>query len=67
MNGIYREFDMQGNQILELPVKDNSVQGKGWVLEDGVRIPQKYSGGFVQEKMTSPGPQNSDAPEDQVE
>ena len=67
MNGIYREFDMQGNQILELPVKDNSVQGKGWVLEDGVRIPQKFSGGFVQEKMTSPGPQSSDAPEDQVE
>ena len=50
MNGVYREFDKQGNQILELPVKDNFVQGEGWILENGVRIPQKFSGGFVCKK-----------------
>ena len=41
MNGIYREYDTQGNQIMEIPVTDDKSKGKGWILENGVRV-QKY-------------------------
>ena len=38
MNGIYREYDRQGRQIMEVPVKDDSVKGDGWILEDDKRV-----------------------------
>ena len=48
MNGIYREFDRTGKQIMELPVKDNFAAGMGWTLDDdGKRIPMRFSGGFA--------------------
>ena len=38
MNGIYREYDRQGNQIMEVPVENNNVKGDGWIVENGKRI-----------------------------
>ena len=35
MNGPYREYDAQGQQILEIPMSDNKAQGVGWQRRDG--------------------------------
>lgn len=42
MNGIYREYDTRGRQIMEVPVVDDKVDGHGWVLENGRRIPKIF-------------------------
>ena len=33
MNGIYREYDTQGVQTIELPVVNDKPNGNGWILE----------------------------------
>ena len=38
MNGIYREYDRQGRQIMEVPIQNDSVKGDGWILENGKRV-----------------------------
>ncbi len=35
MNGPYRQYDTQGQQILEIPMRDNKAQGIGWQRRDG--------------------------------
>ena len=35
MNGPYREYDAQGQQIPEIPMLDNHAQGVGWQRRDG--------------------------------
>ena len=35
MNGPYREYDAQGRQILEIPVRNNDAHGIGWQRRDG--------------------------------
>ena len=52
MNGVYREFNKQGEQILEMSVKDNFVEGDAWVIENGQRVQKRFSGGFVYEKKS---------------
>ena len=32
MNGVYREYDQQGKQILEVPIKNNVANGNGLIL-----------------------------------
>ena len=38
MNGIYREYDLQGRQIMEVPVQNDNVNGEGWVMENGKKV-----------------------------
>ncbi len=35
MNGPYRQYDAQGQQVLEIPMKDDQAQGMGWQRRDG--------------------------------
>lgn len=35
MNGPYRQYDAQGQQVLEIPMRDNKAQGVGWQRRDG--------------------------------
>ena len=44
MNGIYREYDRQGNQIMEVPVENDGVKGDGWIVEDGNRVLKTFVG-----------------------
>ena len=43
MNGLYREYDMQGHQTMEMPVVDDIPTGEGWILENGVRARKRFS------------------------
>ena len=43
MNGLYREYDMQGHQTMEMPVVDDIPTGEGWILENGVRARKYFS------------------------
>ena len=47
MNGVYREFNWQGEQILEMSVENNVVEGDAWVVENGQRIQKRFSGSFA--------------------
>ena len=42
MNGIYREYDEQGRQTMEMPVVNDVPNGEGWILENGVRARKKF-------------------------
>ena len=42
MNGVYREYDNRGQQIMEVPVADDKSDGEGWILEDGVRSRKRF-------------------------
>ena len=46
MNGIYREYDIQGVQTMEMPVVDDVPHGDGWILENGIRVPKKIRKGY---------------------
>ena len=46
MNGIYREYDRQGRQILEIPVENDKAHGEGWSLENGRRVIKKFRQGY---------------------
>ena len=46
MNGIYREHDRNGQQILEIPVENDEAHGEGWSLENGKRIVKKFRYGY---------------------
>ena len=46
MNGIYREYDQQGQQILEIPVENDKAHGEGWSLENGRRVIKKFRQGY---------------------
>ncbi|MBQ4084501.1 MAG: hypothetical protein IJC30_02440 [Alphaproteobacteria bacterium] len=35
MNGPYRQYDAHGQQVLEIPMRDNKAQGVGWQRRDG--------------------------------
>ena len=43
MNGIYREYDRQGRQTMEMPVVNDIPTGEGWILENGVRARKSFS------------------------
>jgi len=47
MNGIYREYNTQGVQTMEMPVVDDIPTGEGWILEDGVRARKSFSNRMV--------------------
>ena len=47
MSGVYREYDQQGRQILEVPVENNNANGNGWVMENGKRVLKT----FIHEKV----------------
>ena len=47
VNGIYREFDKRGRQIIEMPVRNNIPEGDGWLFENGKRIKIKFRNEFV--------------------
>ena len=42
MIGVYRECDRQGNQVMEVPVKDDKSEGEVWILENGVRSRKRF-------------------------
>ena len=42
MNGIYREYDTQGVQTIEMPVVNDKPNGNGWILENGIRTHKKF-------------------------
>ena len=44
MNGIYREYDRQGRQIMEVPVQNDKVKGEGWVMENGKKVLKTFFG-----------------------
>ena len=44
MNGIYREYDRQGRQIMEVPVQNDNVKGEGWVMENGKKVLKTFFG-----------------------
>jgi len=46
MNGIYREYDRQGQQIFEIPVENDKAHGEGWSLENGRRVIKKFRQGY---------------------
>ena len=46
MNGIYREYDRNGQQILEIPVENDLPHGEGWSLENGKRVVKKFRHGY---------------------
>ena len=42
MNGVYREYDTQGNQIMEVPITDDKSDGEGWILKNGIRARKRF-------------------------
>ena len=52
MNGIYREYDMQGRQTMEMPVVDDIPTGEGWILENGTRSRKSFSNRMVSKSRT---------------
>ena len=42
MNGVYREYDNLGQQIMEVPVVNDKSDGEGWILENGVRRRKRF-------------------------
>ena len=48
MNGIYREYDSQGQQTVEIPVVEGIPQGKGWSMENNVRAYKKFERSYGQ-------------------
>ena len=46
MNGVYREYDRSGQQILEIPVENDQPHGEGWSLENGKRVVKKFRHGY---------------------
>lgn len=47
MNGIYREYDTQGVQTMEMPVVNDIPTGEGWILENGTRSRKSFSNRMV--------------------
>ena len=43
MNGVYREYNTQGDQTMEMPVVNDIPTGEGWILENGVRARKRFS------------------------
>ena len=43
MNGVYREYNTQGDQTMEMPVVNDIPTGEGWILENGVRARKYFS------------------------
>ena len=52
LSGIYREYNSQGQQIFEIPIKDGKGNGQGWILENGRRVPKVFSNGVISERTT---------------
>ena len=50
LSGIYREYNSQGQQIFEIPIKDGQGNGQGWILENGRRVPKIFSNGVISER-----------------
>ena len=42
MIGFYREYDNQGQQIMEVPVVNDKSDGEGWILEKGVHSRKRF-------------------------
>ena len=51
MNGIYREYDQQGRQIMEVPVRDNQIDGDGWIIENGKKVNKTFRNEYVYNKI----------------
>ena len=52
LSGIYREYNSQGQQIFEIPIKDGQGNGQGWILENGRRVPKVFSNGVISKRTT---------------
>ena len=52
MNGIYREYDTQGVQTMEMPVVNDIPTGEGWILENGTRSRKSFSNRMVSKSRT---------------
>ena len=52
LSGIYREYNSQGQQIFEIPIKDGKGNGQGWILENGRKVPKVFSNGVISERTT---------------
>ena len=46
MNGYLSEFDREGNQISQIPMKDNTPHGEGWILQNGNKTERWFKNGF---------------------
>ena len=64
VHGTYSEFDEQGNQIMEVPVRRSVVQGEGWVREDGKRVKKQFYSGFTPARKA---PRKRKVPREQTE
>ena len=42
LNGLYCEYDRQGNKTMEVPATGCEFRGTGWISENGVRRQIKY-------------------------
>ena len=49
-SGVYREYNSQGQQIYEIPIKAGKGNGRGWILENGRRVPKVFSNGVISER-----------------
>ena len=52
MKGLYREYDKQGRQTMEMPVVDDIPHGDGWILENGTRSRKSFSNRMVSKSRT---------------
>jgi len=51
LNGVYREYDRNGQQIMEIPLKDNRVSGDGWILKNRKRTLKSFSNGKIGKRI----------------
>jgi len=48
VNGIYREFDKNGQQIMEIPIVNNRASGSGWYIDDrNIRLEATFKKGAI--------------------
>lgn len=52
MNGVYREYDRQGRQIIEIPIQNDEAHGEGWAMEGGKRVPKVFRRGYFMRGRT---------------
>ena len=49
INGICREYDKNGQLIMQIPIKNNLPTGIGWILKDGKRIKKAFEKGSMRD------------------
>ena len=43
--GVYREYDLSGNRVMEIPFENGKANGNGWVVEQGKRVSKRLGYG----------------------